>query len=161
MTLACRDNGKRPRNDNVGGNGNEGKNKLDEPEEGSKDKSKSARRGKGKGKGYMRSGRWFNFNAIVKALTPKEHQQHIGEPICYKCHKPGHRMSKCLKLKREPSNKVDKQDLWWLSCPNDGQEQPATTIDAHHAPISLGFTFNFGGVFCGDVNYISRTSCNS
>jgi hypothetical protein len=49
-------------------------------------------------------------------------------------------MSKCLKLQREPSDKVDKQDFWWLSCPNDGQEQPATNIDAHHAPITLAST---------------------
>jgi hypothetical protein len=94
-----RGNGKRPMS-NGGGNGNGSGGKKfhpDKPWDGYKDKSKGSRGGKGKGK--MRKKRRLNLNAIMKALTPKEQQRHMDEQICYKCHKPVHRMSYCFELK--------------------------------------------------------------
>jgi hypothetical protein len=106
-TRHCRYNGsgrgseKRLRN-NGGGNGNgDGGKKLcpDDLEEESKDKPKGKVRGHGsRDKGNMRGERRFNFNAIVKALTPMEQKHNIDEHLCFKCHKSGHRMSKESRL---------------------------------------------------------------
>jgi hypothetical protein len=109
---AGRGSGKRPRS-NGGGNGNRNgstKSRPGEPEDETKDKTKGRGRGRGKDKGKMRTGRRLNFNTIVKGLTPKEQQRHLGEQLCYKCHKPGHRLSKFLELQGESSSKADKQD---------------------------------------------------
>jgi hypothetical protein len=76
---ASRGNGKRPLNNGAGGaNGNDNKGKKsrpDEHEDGSNDKGKDKGQGIGRGKEKLRNGRRINFNAIVKALTPKEQQR--------------------------------------------------------------------------------------
>jgi hypothetical protein len=127
---AGRDNGKRPRNIGGNGNGHGGKKpRPSKPENDSKDKIG------GKGKGKMRHKRRFDFNAIVKALTPTEQQRHRDEHLFYKYHKTGHRMSKCPMLLTESADKAVNQDGWWPSCHDDGQAQPVTTSTAYHAPL--------------------------
>jgi hypothetical protein len=48
---------------------------------------------KDKGKQHSRH---VSVSAIMKALTPKEQQRHLGEQLCLKCHKPGHRLLSAL-----------------------------------------------------------------
>jgi hypothetical protein len=91
-------NGKRPLNSGgANGNDNGGKKpRPDEHEDVSKDKSKY--KGQVTGKGKLRNGRRINFNAIMKALTPKEPQHYHEKQLCFQCHKPGHRPFKCPML---------------------------------------------------------------
>jgi hypothetical protein len=58
----------------------------------------------------MSKGCRINFNAIVKALTPKEQESHKDEQLCYNNHKLGHRLRNCLVLQGESSSKADKQE---------------------------------------------------
>jgi hypothetical protein len=91
----ARGNATRLRSNGANGNKCGGKKlHLDKHEDEPKDNT----RGKGKGKGELRHKRRFEFNASVKALTSKEQQSHRDGQFCYKCRKPGHRMSKCSML---------------------------------------------------------------
>jgi hypothetical protein len=91
-----RGKGKRPRF-NEGGNNNKrnGGKKFRPDDHG--DGPKGKENGTRKGKGIMRSGRRFNFHAMVKALSPKEQQRQTihgnlentrrDQQHCYECHK--------------------------------------------------------------------------
>jgi hypothetical protein len=69
---------------------------MDDPKDVAKNKSRERIRGKGKGK--LRNGRRVIFNATVKTHSPKDKQRDMGGHLCHKCHKPGHRISKCPEL---------------------------------------------------------------
>jgi hypothetical protein len=64
--------------------------------------------GNGKGKGKMRNNWQFDFNAIEKALTPKEQQHLRDEHLCYKYHKHIHPLSKFPMLRTESADNADK-----------------------------------------------------
>jgi hypothetical protein len=57
----------------------------------------------------MRRKKLSDFNAIVRALTTNEQQLHRDEEFGYKCHKPGHRVSKCPMLQTESTDNADNQ----------------------------------------------------
>jgi hypothetical protein len=40
----------------------------------------------------------------VTAFSQKDIERHIDEQLCYKCHKPGHRMCKCPEIGGETSD---------------------------------------------------------
>jgi hypothetical protein len=108
---ARRGSGKRPLRNGENNNGNGGKKpRPDELEDGPMKKKKGKGRGKGKGKNKMRNIRHFDFNAIAKALKPKEQQRHRDVQSCFKCQKLAHRMSKCPMLQYKLENKANKQD---------------------------------------------------
>jgi hypothetical protein len=48
---------------------------------------------------HLQTQRRIDFSAIANALTLEERKKHIEEGLCFKCHKKGHRLSQCSKLK--------------------------------------------------------------
>jgi hypothetical protein len=84
--------------------------------------------GGGRGQSSSSFGR-IDFNAIANAQTPGERKKHIEEGLCFKCHKKGHRLFQCPKLKGKGAVGApqSKKQLWWHGCSTSELEQPATS----------------------------------
>jgi hypothetical protein len=54
--------------------------------------------GGGRGQPSSNFGR-VDFSAIANAMTAEERKRHMEEGLCFKCHKKGHRLFQCPKLK--------------------------------------------------------------